>query len=156
MIEKAHALGPANTRASSTSTSCSTKRRLCARKHYRDLKPIAPGFFGYSVIRNSVHSEQYLETLDLCEKMRFPLEALHEETGPGVLEAAIAVDHGLEAADRAALFKTFVKIHAQRKGRMVTFMASGPRFPGRAVISMSRLETAPARRCSSMPPTRTA
>ena len=26
-------------------------------KHYRDLKPIAPGFFGYSVIRNSVHSE---------------------------------------------------------------------------------------------------
>jgi len=66
-------------------------------KHYRDLKPMAPGYFGYSVIRNTVHSDFYLETLDLCEKMRFPLEALHEETGPGVLEAAIAVDEGLAA-----------------------------------------------------------
>ena len=26
-------------------------------KHYRDLKPMAPGFFGYSVIRNTVHSD---------------------------------------------------------------------------------------------------
>ncbi len=92
-------------------------------KRYRDLKPMAPGYFGYSVIRNSVHSDYYLETLDLCEKMRFPLEALHEETGPGVLEAAIAVDEGLAAADKAGLFKTFIKVHAQRRGRMATFMA---------------------------------
>lgn len=92
-------------------------------KHYRDLKPMAPGFFGYSTIRNSVHSEYYLETLDLCEKMRIPIEGLHEETGPGVMEAAIAVDEGLSAADKAALFKTFIKVHAQRQGRMATFMA---------------------------------
>ena len=26
-------------------------------KHYRDLTPMAPGFFGYSVLRNSVHAE---------------------------------------------------------------------------------------------------
>jgi glutamine synthetase len=92
-------------------------------KHYRGLKPIAPGFFGYSVLRNSVHSEFYLETLELCEEMRFPLEGLHEETGPGVLEAAIAVERAVEAADRAALFKTFIKVHAQRRERMATFMA---------------------------------
>ncbi|HTT09048.1 MAG TPA: glutamine synthetase [Gammaproteobacteria bacterium] len=102
-------------------------------KHYRNLKPMAPGFFGYSVIRNSVHSEHYLETIDLCEKMRFQLEGLHEETGPGVLEAAIAVDEGLEAADKAALFKTFIKIHAQRRGRMATFMAKwSPDWPGQS------------------------
>jgi glutamine synthetase len=102
-------------------------------KHYRGLKPIAPGFFGYSVLRNSVHSEHYLETLELCERMRFPLEGLHEETGPGVLEAAIAVDRALEAADKAALFKTFVKIHAQRKGRIATFMAKwSPDYPGQS------------------------
>ncbi|HEV8262979.1 MAG TPA: glutamine synthetase [Burkholderiales bacterium] len=102
-------------------------------KRYRDLKPMAPGYFGYSVIRNTVHSEYYLETLDLCEKMRVPLEALHEETGPGVLEAAIAVDEGLCAADKAGLFKTFIKVHAQRHGRMATFMAKwNPNLPGQS------------------------
>ncbi|MEZ5446553.1 MAG: glutamine synthetase [Gammaproteobacteria bacterium] len=102
-------------------------------KHYRNLKPMAPGFFGYSVIRNSVHSEHYLETLDLCERMRFPLEGLHEETGPGVMEAAIAVDDAMNAADKAALFKTFIKIHAQRRGRMATFMAKWSKdWPGQS------------------------
>jgi glutamine synthetase len=102
-------------------------------KHYRNLKPMAPGFFGYSVIRNSVHSEHYLETLELCEKMRFPLEGLHEETGPGVMEAAIAVDDAMSAADKAALFKTFIKIHAQRRGRMATFMAKWSKdWPGQS------------------------
>jgi glutamine synthetase len=102
-------------------------------KHYRGLKPMAPGFFGYSVLRNSVHSEFYLETLELCEQMRFPLEGLHEETGPGVLEAAIAVDRAVEAADRAALFKTFIKVHAQRRERMATFMAKwSPDYPGQS------------------------
>jgi glutamine synthetase len=102
-------------------------------KHYRDLKPMAPGFFGYSVIRNSVHSDYYLETLDLCEQMRIPIEGLHEETGPGVLEAAIAVDDIVSAADKAALFKTFIKVHAQRRGRMATFMAKwSPDYPGQS------------------------
>lgn len=102
-------------------------------KHYRGLKPMAPGYFGYSVLRSSVHSEFYLETLELSEKMRFPLEGLHEETGPGVLEAAIAVERAVEAADRAALFKTFIKIHAQRRSRMATFMAKwSPDYPGQS------------------------
>nr|MDJ0991519.1 hypothetical protein [Desulfobacterales bacterium] len=79
-------------------------------KRYRDLKPMAPGFFGYSVLRNSVHSEFYRELLHTCATMDFALEGLHEETGPGVLEAAIEADHGLAAADKAALFKTFTKI----------------------------------------------
>lgn len=102
-------------------------------KHYRDLKPMAPGFFGYSTIRNTVHSDYYRETLDLCEQMRFPLEGLHEETGPGVMEAAITVDEGLSAADKAALFKTFIKVHAQLNGRMATFMAKwNPNLPGQS------------------------
>jgi len=102
-------------------------------KHYRDLKPMAPGFFGYSVIRNTVHSDYYNETLELCEKMRFPLEGLHEETGPGVLEAAIAYDQALAAADKAGLFKTFIKVHAQLRGRMATFMAKwNPNLPGQS------------------------
>ena len=92
-------------------------------KHYRDLKPIAPGNFGYSVIRNSVWSEFYRSLLESCEQLDLPLESLHEETGPGVIEAAIGVDSALAAADKAALFKTFAKVIAQRRGLMATFMA---------------------------------
>ncbi len=92
-------------------------------KRYRDMKPITPGYFGYSVLRNSVHADFYHDLLGMCDSMRFPLEGLHTETGPGVLEAAIQVSEGLESADRAALFKTFTKVLAQKRGWMATFMA---------------------------------
>ncbi|NRA71003.1 MAG: glutamine synthetase [Gammaproteobacteria bacterium] len=92
-------------------------------KGFRNLKPITPDFFGYSMIRNSVHAELYHDLLDLCEKMDMPIEGLHTETGPGVLEAALAHDNASDAADKAALFKTFVKVWAQRKNMMATFMA---------------------------------
>ncbi|MCH7958763.1 MAG: glutamine synthetase [Candidatus Hydrogenedentes bacterium] len=102
-------------------------------KGYRDLKPITPGFFGYSVLRNSVHAEYYHELLDTCEAMGFPLEGLHTETGPGVLEAALQHTEGLESADRAALFKTFTKVLAQRRGWMATFMAKWSQdWPGQS------------------------
>ena len=102
-------------------------------KNYRGLNPIAPGFFGYSVLRNSVDTELYHDLLNLSEAMDFPLEGLHEETGPGVIEAAIAVDEAAEAADKAALFKTFSKVVAQRKEKMITFMAKwSPDYPGQS------------------------
>jgi glutamine synthetase len=75
------------------------------------------------VLRNSVHSDLYHKLLDLGEAMRFPIEGLHTETGPGVLEAPLTYCEALEAADRAALFKTFAKVLAQRHGLMATFMA---------------------------------
>jgi glutamine synthetase len=92
-------------------------------KGYRQLKTMTPGAFGYSVLRSSVHSDLYHELLDLGQTMRFPIEGLHTETGPGVLEAALTYCDALEAADRAALFKTFTKVLAQRHGLMATFMA---------------------------------
>ena len=92
-------------------------------KGYRDLTPFTPGNFGYSVLRSGVHAELHHELLDTCEAMRIPIEGLHTETGPGVLEAAIQVDAVLEAADRGALFKTIAKTIAQRRGLMATFMA---------------------------------
>lgn len=102
-------------------------------KNYRDLRNITPGFFGYSVLRNSVQAEFYHELLELCAEMRFPLEGLHTETGPGVLEAALDHTGALEAADRAALFKTFTKVLAQRRGWMATFMAKwSPDWPGQS------------------------
>src|SRR5689334_13754906 len=102
-------------------------------KNYKDLQPMTPGWFGYSVIRNTVWAELYHEMLDTCEKMRMPIEGLHTETGPGVLEAAITVDKALEAADRGALFKTIMKVIAQRRGMMATFMAKwSNNYPGQS------------------------
>jgi glutamine synthetase len=92
-------------------------------KNYTNLNSMTPGSFGYSMIRNSVHAERYHEIMELSEAMDFPIEGLHTETGPGVLEAAIGVDSALNAADKAGLFKTFIKVWAQRNDMMATFMA---------------------------------
>lgn len=102
-------------------------------KKFAELKPFTPDYFGYSVIRNSVHAELYHELLSLAETMQFPIEGIHTETGPGVIEAALAYTEGLKAADQAALFKTFTKVFAQRRGLMATFMAKwSPEFPGQS------------------------
>ncbi len=92
-------------------------------KNYKGLKPITPGFFGYSMLRNSVHAEFYHHLLDTMRAMDIAVEGLHTETGAGVLEAAIGVDEALASADKAALFKTYTKILAQRQNRMACFMA---------------------------------
>jgi glutamine synthetase len=102
-------------------------------KGYRNLQPLTPGYFGYSVLRSSVHAELYDELLAICRDMDMPLEGLHTETGAGVLEAAIAVDDALRAADKAVLFKTFTKVLAQRRGLMATFMAKwSNNWPGQS------------------------
>ncbi|ASQ46585.1 glutamine synthetase family protein [Legionella clemsonensis] len=102
-------------------------------KGYRDLQTLTPDFFGYSIIRNTVHAELYHQILSMGEIMDFPLEGLHAETGPGVIEAALAVDKAEAAGDKAALFKTFMKILAQRNHIMATFMAKwSPHYPGQS------------------------
>jgi glutamine synthetase len=102
-------------------------------KGFRGLTPFTPGWFGYSMLRNSVHAELYHEILEFCETMDFPLEGLHTETGPGVIEAAIGVDHAAAAADKAALFKTFIKVLVQRQRLMATFMAKwSVDYPGQS------------------------
>ncbi|MCR9213981.1 MAG: glutamine synthetase [Proteobacteria bacterium] len=102
-------------------------------KKYSDLDNFTPGFFGYSMLRASVESEFYEQLLSLCTEMDMALEGLHTETGPGVLEAAIAYDEALAAADKGALFKTFTKVLAQKNDLMATFMAKwSPDYPGQS------------------------
>lgn len=102
-------------------------------KNFKNLQPFTPGWFGYSMIRNSTHSDLYHELIDLSQRMDFPLEGIHTETGPGVVEAAIAVDQADNAADKAALFKTFVKVFAQRNQLLATFMAKwSNQYPGQS------------------------
>lgn len=102
-------------------------------KNYSNLTSISPGFFGYSMLRNSEFHEFYEEMLSLCKTMNFPLEGLHTETGPGVLEASICYDDIVEAADQGALFKTYIKILAKKWNWLATFMAKwSPDYPGQS------------------------
>ena len=92
-------------------------------KHFASLIPLTPGMFGYSVLRASANAELVLEIMEGLAAFDVPLEGFHTETGPGVYEAAIAVEAGLAAADRAALFKIAVKELAGRHNLTPTFMA---------------------------------
>lgn len=94
-----------------------------AAKQYRDLTPLTPGMFGYSILRSSLHRDFFRALFDELTAFGIPIEGLHTETGPGTYEAAIAHGNILEAADRAVLFKTAVKEIAYRHGIMATFMA---------------------------------
>jgi glutamine synthetase len=114
-------------------------------KGYRDLVPLTPGMFGYSMLRSGVHAELYHELLETMDALECPIEGLHTETGPGVLEAALHHDEALAAADKAALFKTYTKILAQRMGLMATFMSKWsnqvPGQSGHIHISLEDPET---------------
>ncbi|MBO6825759.1 MAG: glutamine synthetase [Sneathiella sp.] len=102
-------------------------------KNYSDLENFTPGFFGYSMLRATTEADFYHQLLELCTQMDMPIEGLHTETGPGVLEAAIGYDEALAAADKGALFKTFTKVLAQQNDMMATFMAKwSPEYPGQS------------------------
>ena len=102
-------------------------------KGHQNLQPLTPGNFGYSVLRNSTFADWYHQLMDMCSEMGMPIEGLHTETGPGVLEAALRYDDALRAADNATLFKTFAKVLAQQNGLMATFMAKWSNdYPGQS------------------------
>lgn len=92
-------------------------------KQFRDLKPLTPGMFGYSILRSTLKNPFFSDLFDLLKKFNVPIEGLHTETGPGTIEAAIAHSGLLEAGDRAVLFKTAVKEIAYKHNIMATFMA---------------------------------
>lgn len=94
-----------------------------AAKQYRDLTPLTPGMFGYSILRSTLRNDFFRALFDELTAFGIPIEGLHTETGPGTYEAAIAHSEVVEAADRAVLFKTAVKEIAYRHGIMATFMA---------------------------------
>ena len=100
-------------------------------KGFRGLEPLSPGMFGYSWVREGQHADICRAILDDMDRFGVPIEGLHTETGPGVYEAAIVYDEVLRAADKAALFKTGMKLITSRLGYCVTFMAKWNRdLPG--------------------------
>jgi len=92
-------------------------------KGYRNITPLTPGMFGYSILRSTLENPFFTDLFELLRRFDIPLEGLHTETGPGVYEAAITYGDILEAADRAVLFKSSVKEIAYKHGIIATFMA---------------------------------
>lgn len=92
-------------------------------KGFKNLTPLSPGMFGYSVLRASVASEVVHKIIDGMREYNVELEGVHTETGPGVYETAIKYDTALRAADKSALFKTGVKEILSQMGVVATFMA---------------------------------
>ena len=89
--------------------------------NFHDLRPITPGMFGYSILRSSLHSAYFNDIFDMLNQFGIPLEGMHTETGPGVIEATIIYDEILAAADKAILFKTSVKEIAYLHGFIATY-----------------------------------
>ncbi|HYW35794.1 MAG TPA: glutamine synthetase family protein [Balneolaceae bacterium] len=92
-------------------------------KKYWDPSPLTPGRFGYSVLRSSQNADYFNDIYDLMDDFDVPIEGLHTETGDGVYEACIEYTDVLEAADRAACFKTGVKEIAYNYDIIASFMA---------------------------------
>lgn len=92
-------------------------------KGFKNLTPLTPGMFGYSILRASLRDDFFTALFDQLTDFDVPIEGLHTETGPGVYEAAILYGPALTAGDRATLFKTGAKQIAYRLGIIATFMA---------------------------------
>jgi glutamine synthetase len=92
-------------------------------KNFSHMVPLSPGMFGYSILRQSLNQPFFKALMDELAAFGVPLEGLHTETGPGVLEAAILYSDALEAADRGVLFKSAAKEIGYRFGILPTFIA---------------------------------
>jgi len=103
-------------------------------KNYRGLSSLTPGYFGYSVLRSSVHTELYQALLQMAADMRMPIEGLacRDRTGRPSRRRCITPRRWKQPTV-LALFKTFVKVARQRRGLMATFMAKwSERLPGQS------------------------
>lgn len=92
-------------------------------KGFKNLAITTPYKTYYVLQRQSVWSEFYNAIMDACRALAIPIDTMHEEMGPGFMEATIAYGAGVRVPDNAALFKTYAKAVAQRRGLMMTFMA---------------------------------
>ncbi|HBL75569.1 MAG: glutamine synthetase [Bacteroidetes bacterium GWF2_42_66] len=102
-----------------------------AESGYRNLQPITPGMFGYSIVRPSQYKDFFNALFDQLLQFDVPVEGIHTETGPGVYEATVIYDDVLNAADKAILFKTGVKEIALQHGLVASFMAKwNEQLPG--------------------------
>ncbi|KAI6127814.1 hypothetical protein EV401DRAFT_1933353 [Pisolithus croceorrhizus] len=75
-----------------------------AEKRFTRLSPLTPGMHGYSLLRTQLNQDYFNELFDgKPQSSRSIVEGHHTETGPGVLETALAYTYALRMADNALL-----------------------------------------------------
>lgn len=92
-------------------------------KHFRDLNVITRESGLYGLWRHSARAEFWEEMISGMKQLGITLDACHWELAPGAVEVVTGCERGVRAADNAAIFKSFAKSFAQRKGQLATFMA---------------------------------
>ena len=93
--------------------------------------PITKGMFGYSLLRLSMNHSFIRDLLHGLHGFDVPIEGIHTETGPGVVEACVVYDTATAAADKAILFKQGVKEIGHKHQISASFMAKWKRdLPG--------------------------
>jgi glutamine synthetase len=97
--------------------------RSAFEKRYRDLDLVERTFTYKVLLRNMTWSEFFNDLIDAMGCLGVRLESLMWETGPGFAEASMQYQEGIAAADNAVIFKNFTKAFAQRREKLVTFMA---------------------------------
>lgn len=90
---------------------------------FRDPRTLTEGMFGYSFVRVAQNQAYFKALMRELGLFGVTLEGLHTENGPGIFEAAIRHQAGIEAADRGFLLKDSVKQIAARFGVIPSFMA---------------------------------
>lgn len=94
-----------------------------ADKGFRNLEPATPHASHDLLIYQTLQSEWYAEVAEMCTSLNINLAKMHEEIGPGFMEACISADTGLVPADQTVLLKNFMRALAMRQGKSITYMA---------------------------------
>jgi glutamine synthetase len=105
-------------------------------KNYRNLEPATTHASHDLVLYQTMQSEWYESVSTMCESLRIDLAKMHEEIGPGFMEACVSAGEGVEVADQAALLKNFLRALALRNNKLVTFM---PRWSEQADSQSSHI-----------------
>jgi glutamine synthetase len=92
-------------------------------KGHRDLQVATPHSTYYVLQRQSAWAEFYGAIMDACRSLGVSLDSMHEEMGPGFMEATIAYGAPLRVADDAVVFKSYAKAVAHRRDLLLSFMA---------------------------------
>jgi len=91
-------------------------------KGFDNLRTATAHASHYLVIYQAAQSEFYNGVADFCEPLKIHLAKMHEEIGGGFMEACIAANTAMAAADQAMLLKNFLRVFAMRRGQTISFM----------------------------------
>ena len=134
VLERAAAMGYEASAGSEYEFFVFDETPACVReKNYRNLSRSRPASSATRCCATRVHTELYQELLALCETMACASRACTPRPAPACSRRRCTYSEALEAADKAALFKIFTKVLAQRRGWIATFMAKWSQdWPGQS------------------------